>query len=149
MIQDGVLYKRMIDLSTHKLHLHIICPASRREEVWKSYRNASAHAGVARTLSRVRYHFYWPKMEETVKGFHLGCVVCGLQKGKNDKAPLNPILVSFPLEVVSLDFLTLGRPADSCQNILIVVDLFTRYACAIPPSDQTAKVTVRVFCFFL
>ncbi len=78
-----------------------------------------------------------------MKGFHLGCVICGLQKGKEDKAPLNPIEVSFPLEVVALDFLTLGRPADVCQNILVVVDLFTRYAWAIPTSDQTAKVTVR------
>lgn len=143
VIQDGVLYKRMIDPSTHELHLQIICPASRQEEVWKRYHEASAHAGIARTLSRVRHHFYWPKMEETVKGFHLGCVSCGLQKGKEDKAPLNPIEVSFPLEVVALDFLTLGRPADSCQNILVVVDLFTRYAWAIPTSDQTAKVTVR------
>lgn len=78
-----------------------------------------------------------------MKGFHLGCVNCGLQKGKKDKAPLNPIEVSFPLEVVALDFLTLGRPADICQNILVVVDLFTCYAWAIPTSDQTAKVTVK------
>lgn len=143
VIQNGVLYKRMIDPSTHELHLQIICPASRREEVWKRYHDASAHAGVARTLSRVRHNFYWPKMEETMKGFHLGCVICGLQKGRDDKAPLHPIEVSFPLEVIALDFLTLGRPADSCQNILVVVDMFTRYAWAIPTSDQTAKVTVR------
>lgn len=143
VIQDGVLYKKMIDPSTHELHLQIICPASRREEVWRRYHDASAHAGVSRTLSRVRLHFFWPKMEEIVKGYHLGCVACGLQKGKNEKAPLNPVLVSFPLEVVSLDFLTLGRPADSCQNILVIVDLFTRYAWAIPTSDQTAKSTVR------
>lgn len=101
VIQDGVLYKRMIDPSTHELHLQIICPASRREEVWRRYHDVSAHAGVSRTLSRVRHNIFWPKMEEIVKGYHLGCVACGLQKGKNEKAPLNPILVSFPLEVVS------------------------------------------------
>lgn len=53
VIQDGMLYKRMIDPSTHELHLQIICPASRQEEVWKRYHDASAHAGVARTLSRL------------------------------------------------------------------------------------------------
>lgn len=104
MIQDGVLYKRMIDPSTHELHLQIICSASRWEELWKRYHDASAHVGVAQTLSRVRHHFYCQKMYETMKGFHLGCAICGVQKGRDDRALLNPIEVSFPLEVKALDF---------------------------------------------
>ena len=72
------------------------------------------------------------------------CPICSLQKDKvMPKAPLHPIPVSFPLEVVAMDFLSLGRPQDAYQNILVIVDCFTRYAWAIPTRDQTASTTAR------
>ena len=51
--------------------------------------------------------------------------------------------MSYPLEVIAIDFLTLGRPSDTWQNILVATDLFTRYSWAIPTRDQTAQTTVR------
>lgn len=52
--------------------------------------------------------------------------------------------MSCPLEIVALDFLSLGRPNDIYQNILVMVDMFTRYAWAVPTKDQMAQTTVRV-----
>lgn len=60
-------------------------------------------------------------------------------------APLIPMTVSYLLEVIGLDFLSLGRPTDTYQNILVATDLFTRFARAIPTHDQTAQPTVRGF----
>uniref|UniRef100_A0AAQ4Q030 Gypsy retrotransposon integrase-like protein 1 n=1 Tax=Gasterosteus aculeatus aculeatus TaxID=481459 RepID=A0AAQ4Q030_GASAC len=118
--------------------------ASRCQEVWQKYHEAAGHPGIERTLANIRRCFYWPRMEEEVQGFHSGCVVCSLKKDKIEaKAPLNPIVVSYPLEVVALDFLSLGRPMDAYQNILVMTDMFTRYAWAVPTRDQTAKTTVR------
>uniref|UniRef100_A0AAQ4QHY2 Integrase catalytic domain-containing protein n=1 Tax=Gasterosteus aculeatus aculeatus TaxID=481459 RepID=A0AAQ4QHY2_GASAC len=78
------------------------------------------------------------------KRFHSGCVACSLKKDKiKAKALLNPIVVSYPLEVVALDFRSLGRPMDAYQNILVMTDMFTRYAWAVLTRDQTAKTTVR------
>lgn len=48
-----------------------------------------------------------------------------------------------PLHILATDFLTLSRPTDRYQNILVVTDLFTKYAWAIPTSDQTALSTAR------
>lgn len=45
-------------------------------------------------------------------------------------------------QVVALDFLSLSRPSDTYQNILVMTDMFTRYAWAVPTRDQTAKTTV-------
>lgn len=42
-----------------------------------------------------------------------------------------------------MDFLTLSRPTDHYQNILVVTDLFTKYTWAIPTIDQTASTTAR------
>lgn len=96
------------------------------------------------TLSRIRRRFYWPDLEGEVHRFHQGCVACSLQREKVEpRAPLNSITVSYPLEVIGLDFLSLGRPTDTYQNILVATDLFTHFAWAIPTRDQTAQTTVR------
>ena len=55
---------------------------------------------------------------------------------------MQPILVSYPLELVHLDFLTLGGKADDNKsvNILIVKDHFTKYAQAYIMPKQVAPV---------
>lgn len=45
--------------------------------------------------------------------------------------------------IVATDFLMLSRPTDRYQYILVITDLFTNYAWAIPTSDQTASVSAR------
>lgn len=143
-IKGNILCRQMIDQHTHELCYQIVCPSSRRHEVWRTIHEAAAHAGVDRTLSWIRRRFFWPAMEKEVRQFHLGCVACGLQRDRREpRAPLNPITVSYPLEVVGLDFLSLGRPTDAYQNILVATDLFTRFAWAIPTVDQTAHTTVK------
>ena len=47
-----------------------------------------------------------------------------------ERSEMQPILVSYSLELVHLDFLTLGGKADDNRsvNILTVTDHFTKYA---------------------
>ena len=58
---------------------------------------------------------------------------------------MHPILVSYPVEVVHLDFLNMGRKADDNRsvNILIVTDHFTKYAQAYITPKQTAVVVAQ------
>lgn len=140
---EGTLCREVRDPNTNEMYLQILCPAERHKEVWEKYHEAAAHAGVEKTLSRIRRFFYWPSMEEEVREFQLGCAACGLRDRNRPRAPLHPVIVSYPLEVVALDFLTLGRPTDRYQNILVMTDLFTRYAWAVPTKDQTAQTAVH------
>ncbi|XP_070405900.1 uncharacterized protein [Nothobranchius furzeri] len=142
--KGNLLCRRVIEPRTNEEHYQIVCPSSRHREVWMRIHEAAAHAGVDRTLARVRQKFYWPDQEGEVRRYHQGCVACSLQREKVElRAPLNPVVVSYPLEVIGLDFLSLGRPTDVFQNILVATDLFTRFAWAIPTRDQTAQTTVR------
>ena len=143
-VHGGVLYRNVIDPNTQEDYLQLVCPGARREEAWREIHEAAAHAGLDRTLAQLRRRFYWPGMEGEVRRFHQGCVACSLQKSRVEpRAPLQPFDVSYPLEVLAIDFLTLGRPNDPWQNILVSTDLFTRYSWAIPTRDQTAQTTVR------
>uniref|UniRef100_A0A3B3CY36 Integrase catalytic domain-containing protein n=1 Tax=Oryzias melastigma TaxID=30732 RepID=A0A3B3CY36_ORYME len=73
------------------------------------------------------------------------CPQCVCNKaGPSGRAPLHPICTSYPFEVVGVDFLSLGRPEDRYQYILVITDLFTKYAIAVPARDQTAETTVRL-----
>ena len=58
---------------------------------------------------------------------------------------MQPILVLYPMELVHLDFLTLGGKADGNRsvNILIVTDYFTKYAQPYVTSKQTAVVAAQ------
>ena len=61
------------------------------------------------------------------------------------KTEMQPILVSYPLELVHLDFLTLVGKADDNRsvNILVVMDHFTKYAQAYVMPKQTVPVVAR------
>ena len=52
------------------------------------------------------------------------------------------ILVSYPMELVHLDFLTLGGKTGDAKsaNIMVITDHFTRYAQAYVTPKQTAEV---------
>uniref|UniRef100_A0A8C1L969 Gypsy retrotransposon integrase-like protein 1 n=1 Tax=Cyprinus carpio TaxID=7962 RepID=A0A8C1L969_CYPCA len=102
------------------------------------------HQGQERTLALLRRHFYCPGMEGTTRTYLQRCPRCTLFKTKKDvRAPLVPMQAKPPLHMVAMDYLTLGRPVDRIQNILVVTDLFTKYAWAIPTVDQTAITTAN------
>ena len=64
---------------------------------------------------------------------------------------MQPILVLYPLELIHLDFLTLGSKVDDNQsvNILVVTDNFTKYVQAYVMPKQTAPVVARSWENFL
>ena len=74
------------------------------------------------------------------------CDRCLRFKQPQEKSEMQPILVSYPMELVHLDFLTLGGKADDNRsvNILIVTDHFMKYAQVyITSSKQTAVVAAQ------
>lgn len=65
-VQNNILCRKVFDPQTHEVRHQIVCPSTRSQEVWRSVHEATAHAGVERTLSRIRQRFYWPGMEGEV-----------------------------------------------------------------------------------
>ena len=60
------------------------------------------------------------------------CPRCLRFKSQPEKAELNPIIATRPLELVHIDYLTVEPPANSKSdkdiNVLIITDHFTCYA---------------------
>ena len=73
------------------------------------------------------------------------CERCFRFKQPQERAEMQPILVSYPMERIHLDFFMLGGKAGDTKstNILVVTDHFTKYAQAYVTPKGTAIVVAR------
>ena len=74
----------------------------------------------------------------------LKCTRCLRRKTPPHVAPLQPIHVTQPLELVHMDYLSLEPSKGNIENVLVITDNFTRYALAYPSKTQTAQATARI-----
>jgi Integrase zinc binding domain/RNase H-like domain found in reverse transcriptase/Integrase core domain len=103
-----------------------------RTKMIESLHNSSVggHSGIVGTYHRVKRHFYWPKLKETVLEHVKHCDVCQLNKGENVLNPglLEPIPVPDNVwEVITMEFV-MGLPRSGGKGtLLVVIDKFTKY----------------------
>lgn len=139
-IIDGVLYR--VATIDNEERQQLVLPTVHIPTVLNALHNDMGHPGRDRTLSLLRDRFYWPGMYKDVEEWINQCGRCLRRKSAtNQRAPLVPIATSAPLELVCMDFLTLERSKGGYQHILVITDHFTRYAQAVPTTNQLAKTT--------
>ena len=111
----------------------------------------SGHAGIDKTLRRLREKWIWKGDANEVQEYVRSCVRC--QKTKSDRkrrgGVLCPILASEPGQIVTLDFVSKFEPAEGTghQQCIVIVDKFSRFVffegC---PMEVTAQRTAELFC---
>ena len=88
-------------------------------------------------------------MIEDIEHHIKSCPRCLRFKTQPEKAELNPIIATRPLELVHIDYLTIEPPASSKSdkdiNVLIITDHFTLYAQAHITSSQKATEVAKHF----
>lgn len=142
--RKGVLGRCIQEPDTGQLTFQLIVPTQHAQDLWKDYHKAAGHANSEKVLGLMRRRFYWQGMGKDIRGWTAECPECAVAKaGPAVRAPLQPIVSSYPWEVVALDYLSLGRPADTHPYILVMTDLFSRFAVAVPTKDQTAQTTAN------
>ena len=84
-------------------------------------------------------------MAEDVQTHIHPCDRCLRFKQPQEKSEMQPILVSYQLELVHLDFLALGGKMDDNKsiNVLIVTDHFTKYVQVYVTPKQTVVMVAR------
>ena len=70
------------------------------------------------------------------------CERCIKRKSPSQVAPMTPIQATHPLQFVTMDYLTVEQ-AMGYENILVIIDHFTKFAQAYPTKNQ--KVTTAKF----
>lgn len=141
---NGVLVRRTQDCRTGYMVEAVVVPNSERRRVWGMLHHTLGHARGQRQLEVIRLRAFWIGMARDLRHWTAECHQCVLGRaGPEVKAPLQPVVSRYPFEILALDYLSLGRVTDSHPCILVVTDLFSRYAVAVPTRDQTAQTTAK------
>lgn len=103
--ENGVLYRKTVTRS------QLVLPKSFHKLVLQQLHQEMGHLGVERTLHLIRERFYWPHMQRDVEQHITKKCYC-VKRGPTSlhkRAPLTNIVSTYPLEIVSIDFLQLER----------------------------------------
>ncbi|GFX85444.1 retrovirus-related Pol polyprotein from transposon 412 [Trichonephila clavipes] len=103
--------------------------------------------GVVKTLQKVCEHFYWNNVwSDEAKWCHI-CDPCAARKGPRKRIRGRQQLYNggAPFERIAFAILgSLPRSSDGNNNILVVMDYFTKWPEAYPISDQEASTVAEV-----
>ena len=146
VLTKGILFRKSFtdNTSSKKIIWQLVIPKTHRHKAILGCHDEVGHQGRVRTLSLLRDRFFWPSMQVEATQHIAKCSRCLKRKSTPQVAPLQPILVSQPLELVHLDYLTLEPSKGNIENVLVITDHFTRYALAYASKTQTAQATARI-----
>ncbi|GFY31201.1 retrovirus-related Pol polyprotein from transposon 412 [Trichonephila clavipes] len=135
--------------SKRTLAWQLILPKIRVSTVLKELHGSptGGHFGVMKTLQKVREHFYWYNVQSDVEKCCRICDPCAACKGprKRTRGRLQLYNVGAPFERIAFDILgPLPRSSDGNNNILVVMDYFTKWPEAYPIPDQEASAVADV-----
>ena len=121
--------------------------AHRRTAIDHCYHDAG-HQGKKRTESLISDQFWWPGVYEDVNRAVKNCRWCQLYGGREEKAPMIPMMVMAPLQLVHLDFTSFETTTNlnelpKVKLVLVIVDHFTRYTRANVTKDQEVLTAAK------
>ena len=145
LVKDILYRKTYTDNSSSKIiQWQLVVPKAFRSRALAGCHDDVGHQGRMRTLSLLRERFFWPGMQTEAIQHVLKCTRCLRRKTPSHVAPLQPIHVTQPLELVHMDYLSLEPSKGNIENVLVITDHFTRYALAYPSKTQTVQATAKI-----
>ena len=145
-LTKDILYRKSYsdNSSSKKVLWQLVVPKANRLRALAGCHDDIGHQGRMRTLSFLRERCFWPGMQEEATQYLLKCARLLRRKTSPQVAPMQPIYVTQPLELVHMDYLSLEPSKGNIENVLVITDHFTRYALAYPSKTKTAQATARI-----
>ena len=144
-IENELLYRRIKLKDQDEDTYQFVVPRKYRLLALELLHDQFGHLGIDRTTVLAIGRFYWPHMAEEIRKYIQNCERRLRFKQKSENTPLKPLLASYPLELVHMDFLRIGGKEDKNANVLVITDHFTRYAQAYVTGNQQATTAAKVF----
>ena len=147
LFRCGLLYRKIFNSQQQENKFQFVLPKSYWKQSLEACHDNMGHLGIERTTSLLRDRFYWPYMIEDVEHHIRSCPHCLRFKTQPEKAELNLIIATRPLELVHINYLTIEAPegskSDKDINVLVITDHFTRYVQAHITPSQKAHVVAK------
>ena len=150
--RDGILMRKWrpgnVPDQWNSVH-QIVVPSDYRDHIVSvAHDGLAGHLGIAKTLSRINQHFFWPGVKQDVVRFCKTCHVCQLAGKPNQTIPPAPL---YPTPVIGQSFDRLiadivgpiVRSTSGYQYLLTMMCAATRFSEAIPLRKITTRVVLK------
>ena len=126
----------------------LCCAQGNRRTAVDGCHHDAGHQGKKRTESLISDQFWWLGVREDVNRAVQNCRQCQLYGGREEKAPMVPVMVTAPLQLVHLDFTSFEMTTNlnespKVEHILVIVDHFMIYTRAYVTKDQKALTATK------
>jgi hypothetical protein len=155
LILDKALYRKWVKHKQgNRCILQYIIPNHQRKEILLKAHDikTSGHLGINKTCEKIKDRYYWPQWEKQVRDYILSCETCQKIKAPavSRNAPLQPILPSKPMEIVTTDCMG-PVPTSNNRNkhALIIIDHFTKWVEIHAIRDTQAKTVAKCLVKFI
>lgn len=135
---EGVLYRRVFHPDGAEECFQLLLPIGLQKELLTQLHQEHGHQGIEQTMELVRKRCYWPGMASDVACWCLECERCQVVK---DNQPLacsfmGHLSASRPHEMFAIDFTVLEPSWSGFENVVVMMDIFSKYTMASPTRDQ-------------
>ena len=136
---DGILRRKSGNL------VQLVLPSSLRQLIYTHLHEKMGHLGTERVFQLARQRVYWPRMFTDINEYIQRQCSCVLQKKPHthQRAPLQKIITSTPMELVAIDFVHLEKSSAGFEYMLVIIDHFSRYAQAYPTRNKSAQTAAK------
>lgn len=144
-VEEGVIYRRGGTGPQGEKVVRLLLPESLRKDALAGVHDHVGHFATERTLDLAKARFYWVGMANDVEQWVKTCERCILRRRPQPEqsAGLVNIVTTEPMELVCIDYLKLDRCKGGFEHVLVITDHFSRFAQAIPTTNQTARTTAK------
>ena len=147
---NGVLYRKWKPSNRVNECWQSIIPKEMRNEILYQLHDSpmsGGHFGVEKTLARIKQRFWWPSLKTSVEKHLANCDRCAARStaGIKRKAELQTFSVHGAFRTMAADILgpvTIARKSRA-RYILVMSDLFTKYAVTVALQDMTAATVAN------
>ena len=141
-IIDGVLFANRWGNEACR---RIMIPRSLIFQILEGIHDGCGHQGIERVIHRVNLEMNWKGKYKNIRDYIRGCTVCNKSKGVGDgPVKMGRLSASRPLEMISIDFITVDKSSDGRDSILVITDIFTKFTKAVATRNQSALTVAKV-----
>ena len=148
MLHQGTLYHCHTLTRELKEVMQLIVPTAHHVVAMNGCHKDAGHQGQQQTLSLLQNQFWWSGMDMQMQRVISNCKSCIQHEGAHAKAPLQPIFVTAPLELLHVDFTSIEMMMELEQplnivDVLVFCDYFMKHIMAYVTPDQSAKTVAK------
>ena len=125
-MRNGILYHKSEANHPDRCSMQLVLPEAFRKQALQGGHNDLGHLRIEWTIDLLRDHFYWPGMLNDTTKHIKQYERCLKFKALPEKAPMENIDATYPLELVYMDYLTIETNGGGKDvHILVITDQFT------------------------